>query len=131
MGALAISALAASDLRVAFGYPLFAEVGLTLWAGASIWLAVLVFSELRWRRLEYEPRRWATVFPLGMYAAASHTVAQVTGIDALLDVSHLMLWVATSSWLLVAVSTLQHARGPLGRLRSQMTLDGSGRRPGR
>jgi tellurite resistance protein TehA-like permease len=107
MGALAISALAAASLAGALHGLDLDEVALALWAAATAWLPLLLYAELRWRRPGYEPRRWATVFPLGMYAAASHAVGQAAGVRPVLVLAVPALWVALAAWLLVATAALR------------------------
>ena len=102
MGALAISALAAARVGGALRSAVLDDVALGLWAAASCWGLVLVYAECRWRRLPYESRRWATVFPLGMYATASYAAGRVNGIGGLASVSRVMFWVALAVWALVA-----------------------------
>jgi tellurite resistance protein TehA-like permease len=53
---------------------------LVIWCLAMAWLSSLVSCEILRPRLRYDVRRWATVFPLGMYAACSFAVGQVTGV---------------------------------------------------
>jgi hypothetical protein len=49
---------------------------------ALAWLPVLVTAEIALPRLRFDPRRWATVFPLCMYAAAGFAVARLrAGVD--------------------------------------------------
>ena len=44
------------------------------------WLPVLIVGEVVRPRLSLDLRRWATAFPLGMYAACSFIAGKVTGI---------------------------------------------------
>ena len=44
---------------------------LVLWCLAMVWLLPLITCEILRPRLRYDIRRWATVFPLGIYAAAA------------------------------------------------------------
>jgi tellurite resistance protein TehA-like permease len=47
-------------------------LGLITWTFAVAWLPLLLLSsELPRPRLDYDLRRWSTVFPVGMYAAIS------------------------------------------------------------
>src|SRR5262249_16765741 len=110
MGALAISALAAASLGSAVPPPPpppLPPPPPSPGPPATAWIPLLVFAELRWRRHTYEPRRWATVFPLGMYAAASHAVGRLTDTRALLVVAHPALWVAVVVWFLVSFGALR------------------------
>jgi Voltage-dependent anion channel len=49
---------------------------LVIWCLAMAWLFPLVSCEILRPRLRYDVRRWATVFPLGTYAACSFAVGQ-------------------------------------------------------
>ena len=55
-------------------------VALVLWSLAMLWLGPLIAAEALRPRLSYDVRRWATVFPLGMYAASTFALSQITGI---------------------------------------------------
>ena len=83
-GALAISALAcvkiiqAGDaLRLASLHGFLTVVALVPWCLAMLWLGPLIAAEALRPRLSHDVRRWATVFPLGMYAACSVALSQV------------------------------------------------------
>jgi tellurite resistance protein TehA-like permease len=56
---------------------------LVLWSLALIWVPVLLGCEAARPRLKYDLRRWAMVFPLGMYAACCFTVGQMAGISGI------------------------------------------------
>jgi tellurite resistance protein TehA-like permease len=57
--------------------------------------------------------RWATVFPLGMYAVACATMASVTPTvrTDLRTVSGVILWVALAAWCVTATGMLVHIFG--------------------
>jgi tellurite resistance protein TehA-like permease len=105
-GALAISALACVKIiraGDALGWPTslhgFLDVAvLVLWCLAMLWLGPLIATEALRPRLSYDVRRWATVFPLGMYAACSFGVSQVTGITGI------SVFARVGTWLAVIVS---------------------------
>lgn len=40
------------------------------------WLPAWVPGEVVWPRLNYDVRRWSTVFPVGMYAVRSFNAAR-------------------------------------------------------
>ena len=111
-GALAISNLACGEIARALiahrawgGEPL--RVGTTiLWACSVAWLPVLVVAELHWPRLRYHVTRWATVFPLGMYAVMSVTAGEVTNTRAFIDFGHVTAWIAFAVWCVVALGAL-------------------------
>ncbi|MFB8036115.1 hypothetical protein ACFC5Z_24850 [Streptomyces sp. NPDC056004] len=89
---------------------------LVLWCLAMVWLLPLVTSEIVRPRLGYDTRRWATVFPLGMYAVAGVTTGQVTGITGITGFGHAWTWVAFTGWLLMLAGLVRHGwqvlRGP-------------------
>lgn len=107
MGALAISALAGAslltDLRGAAPLATPLRV-LTVAALAVGGLAIPVLAVLDARRLLrtparwYEPARWAMVFPLGMWSAASAAVAALVGWPALRPLSLALLACAITAW---------------------------------
>jgi tellurite resistance protein TehA-like permease len=113
-GALAIGALAVADLVRAQDAPLGAHgvvraAVIALWVAAMAWLVPLVAAELRWPRLAPDPRRWATVFPLGMYAAMSFAVSGVTGWAAPRAFARVETWVAAAAWAALAFAGAAHA----------------------
>ena len=129
-GALAISALAAGHVtQAAAALGQFSELHqvletgtLVLWCLAMVWLLPLVACEILRPRLGYDVRRWATVFPLGIYAACSFITGEVAGITGITDFGHAWTWVAFTGWLLALAGLLRHARTLLrppgtGRLR--------------
>ena len=109
-GALAISALACGELaRASAAIPALhglhgiLRVGtLVLWSGTIAWLPILIVCEIRWPRVRYDVRRWATVFPLGMYSAMSFTAAGALGAGGIGDFARACVWVALAAWLMVA-----------------------------
>ena len=116
-GALAISALAAGKITEAaaalgkFGEQrqALATSTLVLWCLAMVWLFPLVTSEIIRPRLTYDVRRWATVFPLGMYAACSFATGQVTGIAGIADFGHVWTWIAFTVSLVALAGLFRHA----------------------
>jgi tellurite resistance protein TehA-like permease len=135
MGGLAIAALAASQIalaaRPALGGVATAAAGLATatWAAASGLLAPLAVLQLRSTAGAPAPAactgtrrhlsgRWAAVFPLGMYAAASHALAVVLGLAALEAVAWVFLWIALGAWLTTGVGVAASwltGRGDAGR----------------
>jgi tellurite resistance protein TehA-like permease len=67
------------------------------------WLIPLVISELIRPRLRYDVLRWATVFPVGMYAVCSFAVGQVTGLGGITDFARIWTPIALGVTLLVLV----------------------------
>jgi tellurite resistance protein TehA-like permease len=77
---------------------------------------VLLWCELRWPRRRYDVRRWATVFPMGMTAAASFAVARAERLPALAVLGHVLLWPALAAWALTVAGA---SGGRLRRLRER------------
>ena len=105
-GALAISSLAASkialaakDLGVISSTP--KVVQLVLWAAAMVWLPALLGFELMRPRLEYDIRRWATAFPLGMFASCSFAVGAAVDAAGITRFARIWVWVAFALWLVL------------------------------
>ena len=123
-GALGIAALAAARIAVAAsalavlggGEGALKDIALGLWALTMLWLLVLLLAEARWPRLEYDPRRWSTVFPLGMYAACSFAVGVAAHAGAILSFARAWVWIGLASWVIVSVATIRRSadvlRGP-------------------
>lgn len=112
MGAVAIAALAGATL-VSAARPvaslhwlegMMVPATLAVWALATAWIPALIAGEVwRLRRvrgpLRYERGRWATVFPLGMYAAGSYALAQMLSHGRALEVlSAVFFWAAFIAW---------------------------------
>ncbi|MET9820748.1 tellurite resistance/C4-dicarboxylate transporter family protein [Streptomyces sp. NPDC006349] len=122
-GALAISTLAGAKLLAAAG------TGMYLWNADDeavlhdltvfllvldlAWYAVLLASEIVWPRLRYDVRRWSTVFPLGMTAAATLSVSAVMDVPWLDAPGRALLWIAVVGWLAVAAGAVVRARAGL------------------
>ena len=115
-GALAICALAAGKVTEAAGAlgqfsglrQALTTSTLVLWCLAMVWLLPLVTGEILRPRLGYDVRRWATVFPLGIYAASSFTTGQVTGITGITSFGQVWTWVAFTGWLLALAGLVRH-----------------------
>ncbi|MDV3129375.1 tellurite resistance/C4-dicarboxylate transporter family protein [Mycobacterium sp. 21AC1] len=120
MGGLAIATLAGDhihhagrDLGWSAGALSAIEVVTVLtWLVATLWLVPLVvFLVLRLSRvarsLRFAGLWWAMVFPLGMYAAATHTMRVETGWQAMQTVSLVFFWIALAAWLSVGVAGLR------------------------
>jgi tellurite resistance protein TehA-like permease len=110
-GALAISALCAAVITEAADAlgrfdqqrPVLTTGTLVLWCLAMAWLLPLVVAEAIRPRLRYDVRRWATVFPLGMYPACSFAVGKVTGIAGIITFAQAGTWVGVAALLLALV----------------------------
>ncbi|MGW0910678.1 tellurite resistance/C4-dicarboxylate transporter family protein [Streptomyces sp. NPDC002784] len=119
-GAMAISALAGSRLIAADSARLHLwnddadDVLRTVTAGVLAldlaWYAVLLVSEVIRPRLRYDVRRWATVFPLGMTAAATLSVAAAVDVPWLETPGEVLLWIAVAAWLAVAAGAVREER---------------------
>ena len=115
MGATAITVLASSrllevhirDPALLTLHPFLQGITLMLWAWGSWWIPLLVILGL-WKygrgheRVRYQPAQWSIVFPLGMYATATTTMAQLAGFHPLRVVGSGFVWIAVAAWLLVA-----------------------------
>lgn len=116
-GALAIATLAcgrvadaAQDVPALHGLAGGLDVAtLAIWAAAAAWLPALLAGEALAPRLGYDVRRWATVFPFGMYAACSLVAGEDNGIGGLVDFSRVWVWIAFAVWFVVAVGLLRRA----------------------
>jgi tellurite resistance protein TehA-like permease len=134
-GALAISALAGSKLIAADSPRLnlwnsdddgvLHTVTVALLVLDLTGYAVLLLAEIVRPRLRFDVRRWSTVFPMGMTAAATLSVADVLDIPWLKGPGRALLWIAVAAWLAVAAGAVRAARtyaaasgarpGPRGR----------------
>ncbi|GHH13353.1 tellurite resistance/C4-dicarboxylate transporter family protein [Streptomyces lanatus] len=124
-GALAISALAGSKLLDADGPDLYLwnnddagvlrTVTVAVLVLDLIWYAVLLVAEFVWPRPRYDERRWATVFPMGMTAAATLSVATAVDVPWLDTPGEALMWVSLAAWLAVAAAALESYRGAASR----------------
>jgi tellurite resistance protein TehA-like permease len=120
-GALAIAALACAQVSVALqrtgtlptGRRALDDAALALWSAAALWLPALLAGELISPRLRYDSRRWSTVFPLGMYAAATIAAGNVNGIGGLADAGRICVWPAFALWGITFAGLLAHGGGLL------------------
>jgi tellurite resistance protein TehA-like permease len=118
-GALAISALACGELILAIdavdllrgAADALSALDLGLWIAAVAWLPLLIGVELRRRRWRYDPTRWATVFPVGMYATSSFVAGRATGVAAVTAFGRVWVWVALAVWSLAALGLVRRAAG--------------------
>jgi tellurite resistance protein TehA-like permease len=111
MGAMSISALAGATLLQAAGTddlvqrtePFVAGLTLLFWATATWWIPWLLVMGV-WRHviehhaLTFDAGFWGIVFPLGMYAVTTHTVADALAVPVLDSVTPALVWVAAAAW---------------------------------
>lgn len=123
MGALAISTVAGLDLSQAAASldsneglsDVLKSVTVVTWVGAASWIPYLLLLEVARARgkglsLRYNPGRWSTVFPFGMFSLASHELGNtVGGLPDLGNVARIAFWVG----LAVALFNLGRAPGSL------------------
>lgn len=122
-GALAISALAAGkiavaakDLGVISSTP--DVVMLVLWAAAMVWLPALLGFELMRPRLHYDIRRWATAFPLGMFASCSFAVGGAVDAAGITRFARVWVWVAFAVWLVLFAALVRRCARALHQSRA-------------
>jgi tellurite resistance protein TehA-like permease len=116
-GALAISALACVKIiqagdalgRLTSLHDFLTVVALVLWCLAMLWLGPLIAAEALRPRLSYDVRRWATVFPLGMYAASSFALSQVTGITWISAFARVWTWLAITVSVFVLAGLIRRS----------------------
>lgn len=128
MGAMAISVLAGSLLiRNSADAPFLHSLrpfleGFTVlyWATGTWWIpiiAILAVWRYGVRRLpfEYDPLYWGAVFPLGMYAVATHRMAQAMKLDFLDGIPKAFLYIALVAWLATFTGMARRIYLRLGR----------------
>jgi tellurite resistance protein TehA-like permease len=114
MGGLAIATLAGDNihsLAPAWLAGPVLVVTVVTWVTAALWIPPLIYFGLhrigqRPDTLHFAGVWWAFVFPLGMYSAASYTMAAEIGQRSLLTVSLVFFWDALAAWLVVVVAGL-------------------------
>ena len=114
MGAAAISCLAgveldkrsaAWDLHIN-ALPVLQAFALFFWIVATAWIPLLLILG-GWRHgikrvpLSYDPQLWSMVFPLGMYAFATHSMASEFKLSFLEPIALVFLPVACLSWVVL------------------------------
>ncbi|PSR21964.1 MAG: C4-dicarboxylate ABC transporter [Sulfobacillus acidophilus] len=119
MGATAITVLASSRLLAIHTHvpilltlrPFLAGVTLMLWAWGTWWIPLLLILGV-WKYgygrepILYHPSQWSIVFPLGMYATATTTMAQIHGFYPVHWLGQGFLWIGLGAWILVAFLAL-------------------------
>ncbi|NUQ70918.1 MAG: tellurite resistance/C4-dicarboxylate transporter family protein [Chthonomonadales bacterium] len=131
MGAMAISTLAGSLLIInTHGAPFLHSIlpfmkGFTIfyWATGTWWIPML-FVLLIWRHgyrrfpLTYDPLYWGAVFPLGMYATATHRMIQALGFGFLDFIPQAFVYLALAAWMLVFMGLISYLVRSLRELRT-------------
>jgi len=119
MGAAEISTNAGSTLVASNGglhfllsiRPFIDGVTLAMWAWATWWIPLLLLLGV-WKHgahrvpLRYTTTLWSMVFPLGMYAVASHRLSLVAEVPALQSMSRVMAWIAFAAWCATGIGLL-------------------------
>jgi len=120
MGAMAVSTLAGttlvaqasnSDLLVTL-LPFLRGFTMFFWATASWWipmLAILAYWQHVVKKLgrAYTFLFWDVVFPIGMYTACSHQLAQAMNLPFLLRLSRVLIYIALLAWALTFAGMLR------------------------
>jgi len=87
-----------------------------LWATSTFWIPLLVILFI-WKEMQrgphgYDPGLWSAVFPLGMYAVATQTYADVAHLPFLQPIPQAVFWVALLAWTLTFVGMWVHLLRP-------------------
>lgn len=114
-GGLAISAVAAARITIGARHLHLLEssagalrtMSLVLWALSLAWLPVLLAAEVIRPRLRYDIRRWATVFPVGMVAAASFDVGQAARVQGPVQFARVWVWIGFALWCVVLAAAIR------------------------
>jgi tellurite resistance protein TehA-like permease len=123
MGAVAIGALAGARLTAISGVssllaglaPVITAATVLCWSLATWWIPLLLTLTV-WShvcgadRLSYRLEQWSMVFPLGMYAAATSTLAAEYGIAFLGVVPEVFVWIALAAWLAALIGMIRRFR---------------------
>lgn len=124
MGAAAISTNAGTTLFAAnsatgllvLARPALEIASFVLWVWGTWWIPLL-FLLGAWKYLvhrmplAYSPGLWAFVFPLGMYAVATHHLSATAELPGWEFVSSAFAWIAIAAWVATAAGlVLANAR---------------------
>ena len=113
MGALAITTLAGARLILSSKswevlhdlQPFIGGFTLFFWVIGTWWIPLLVIVGF-WRHviervpLTYDPQYWSLVFPLGMYTVATLIFANSTGMQFLLIIPRIAVYIAMLAWFI-------------------------------
>lgn len=119
MGAMAISTLAGASLTrnsvdawfLHSVAPFLKGFTIFYWATGTWWIPMLLILGV-WRHvymrfpLRYDPLYWGALFPLGMYAVATHQMSEVMGFHFLDGLSIGFSWIALGGWGLMFAAYL-------------------------
>lgn len=120
MGAMAISTLAGTKLiqntpdapYLQSLLPFLKGATVFYWATGTWWIPMLVLLGI-WRYIykgypfQYDPLYWGAVFPLAMYAVATHGLATVMHLDFLFWIPRLFVVIAAAAWLATFVGLVR------------------------
>jgi tellurite resistance protein TehA-like permease len=107
MGATMITSLAFSRLALEADPEMTGPikmVSILYWAFGVWWIPILLALGI-WRHvierypLNYDPRLWSLVFPLGMFCVSTHSLSLTWHSAGLANVSYVAIWVAVFAWL--------------------------------
>jgi len=111
MGAMSIATLAGTSLlhesnafvQLHTIAPFIAGITLGFWATATWWIPILLvlgFWRHVWMRypLRYAQANWSAVFPIGMYAVATRSIAGVLGVPFVVPIAEAFAWLALCAW---------------------------------
>lgn len=112
-GSLAIGALAAAELGQASGAAgagawsgVLRAAALGLLAAAAPWYVALAAGEIVRPRALGDVRRWASVFPLGVAAAACMSLGAAAPATPLTAAGRGLVWVAAVAWIAVGAAVI-------------------------
>ena len=76
-------------------------------------MILFIWKEMQRGPHGYDPGLWSAVFPLGMYAAATHTYAAAARLPFLQPIAETLFWVALLAWTLTFIGMSVHLLRPL------------------
>jgi len=117
MGAVSIATLAGASLlqvsdlspQLHAFVPFVAAGTLAFWATATWWIPILIVLGY-WRHvrmhypLRYAQTLWSTVFPLGMYAVATRSIARAIETPFIVPIADVFAWLALGAWAASALA---------------------------